>query len=81
MLASGADHGLLKVLQQQITIDVPLTSNGIDEADGFGIHLKVAFEALRIVKCRSVERGEKQRATALKAVTRSSDPESRKAGP
>lgn len=74
VLTGGADHGLLEILQQKLAINVPLAGNGVDEADGFGIHLKVAFEALRIVKCRSVERSEKQRATALKAVTRSSDP-------
>jgi hypothetical protein len=38
VLSSGTDHRLFEVLDQEFPVDVPITSNGVEDAKGFSVH-------------------------------------------
>ena len=50
MLARGADHGLLKIHEQNLTVNVAVAGDGIKNAECFTIHLDVSsvFELRKI---------------------------------
>ncbi len=51
VLAGGADHRLLEVADQQVAVDVPVTGDGVEDAERFGVH-GVSVEVAELLGCR-----------------------------
>src|SRR5690606_7716870 len=66
VLASSTDHRLLKIMNEQIAIDVAVASDGIKDAKSFSVHGSPRFS--KLLSCQVVELSRCQSSSSKPAV-------------